>query len=100
MIPVSVQTGKLELSCETILALYSTDFRKTFSGLYMDSGEAFQINTLYDFDFSILKDIAPKYLEVLKTIQDCDSMKSKVHAETLSAAIESVEKYNTMYAEE
>lgn len=100
MVPAEVTAGTLVIPCETKLALYNTDFRKEVSGLYISGAETFQMSTLYDFDFGILKEIMPKYLEVLEVLRTAPKTEKKVHTPTLEDSIESVRKYAKMYEEE
>lgn len=100
MIPAEVNAGSLTLQCETKFALYNSEFRHDFPGLYIDGGSTFQMSTLYDFDFGIIKDIMPKYLRVLEALVISSKTEKKVHQPTLQNAIESVRKYAKMYAEE
>lgn len=100
MVPTDVQAGSLVIPRETKLALYNTDFRKDVSSLYISGAETFQLSTLYDFDFGILKDIMPKYLEILEVLQTAPKAQKKVHVPTLEAAIESVREAAKLYEEE
>lgn len=100
MVPTEVQAGALMIPRETKLALYNTDFRKDVSTLYISGAETFQLSTLYDFDFGILKDIVPKYLEVLEVFQTAPKVDKKVHVPTLEAAIVSVREAAKQYNEE
>lgn len=100
MVPTEVHAGTLVIPCETKLALYNTEYRHEVSGLYISGAETFQMSTLYDFDFGILKDIIPKYLEVLEELVTSSKTEKKVHTPTLLSAIESVRKYTKMYEEE
>lgn len=100
MVPAAISVGSLSLDCETTFALYNTEYRHTFGGLYIDGGETFQNSTVYDFDFGIVKSIVPKYLQVLEAMSLSPEMKPNVHATTLANAIENVRKYNKMYEQE
>lgn len=100
MVPTDVQAGSLVIPREMKLALYNTDFRKDVSSLYISGAETFQLSTVYDFDFGILKDIVPKYLEVLEVLKIAPKTDKKVHVPTLEAAIESVREAAKQYEEE
>jgi hypothetical protein len=67
--------------------------------MFMGTGELFQYGTLHDFDFGIVSDIVPKYLELLESLKDSGEF-SKVHEGTYDLAVLSIRELAAKYAEE
>lgn len=97
--PVDIEVGTFKLNKSLQLALYSTEYRETRESMFMGGGELFQLSTLYDFDFGIVKDIVPKYLELLKALKDSGEWK-KIHIETYEAALATITDLVVRYEEE
>lgn len=97
--PVEIEVGTFKLDRGLQLSLYSTTYRDHRESMFIGGGELFQLSTLYDFDFGIVKEIVPKYLELLESLRD-SSQESKIHMETYELAVTAIRDLATKYAEE
>lgn len=65
--------------------------------LKIDGGQIFQLSTMYDCDFSFIKFIMPKYLEVLTALKECSFIYNSL---VIDEAIENVKDAVKFYEEE
>lgn len=65
--------------------------------LKIDGGQIFQLSTMYDCDFSFIKFIMPKYLEVLTALKGCSFTYNSL---IIDEAIENVKDAVKFYEEE
>lgn len=68
--PTKVSVGSFERGIELNISIHESKLNESYSRLYIDCGELFQLSTLHDFDFVIVKEIYTKYLELLKVMKE------------------------------
>ncbi len=95
--PVSIVVDDVTVNpMGTVLSVFNTNetVSKEISSLTIDGGEIFQLSTMYNCDFSFIKFIMPKYVEVLESLKECNfAFNSLVIDEAISNVKEAVKFY-------
>lgn len=89
--PTDVQIGSTVRPSAIKISVLNEDFSRLYK-LDIDDGELFQLSTIYDFDFLVLKKIMTKYLELLKVLPERKLNLSALDDDMVLEAIENIEK--------